>query len=268
MFRRCGLIALALFACTVSLGQKIEPPTQAELDKITRRGRLLAEYDQAAWHSSDAVMALKPDRSKLTFYAAQKTAAGWVAVFGRLSERRDRALVLYEASQGESPTRFNVVVHDPPREDTGFFLSAARAIPLALGDYPRAERPYNVAVIPAESEDMYIYIQPAQTKTGVYPLGGDVRYRISADGSTILEKRQLHRTILEVGNPDPKVKWEGGYHIHVLSDIPEDTDVFHVLRQDHPVPEIISSKKYTYIIQPDGSIVFAGDTDKFLQKKE
>lgn len=76
-----------------------------------------------------------------------------------------------------------------------------------------------------------MYVLPAQTQAGIYPLGGDERYLITADGSAIVEKRQLHKAIIEV-RPDSMPKGTtpaAGYHTHVLSDVPEDTDVFHVL---------------------------------------
>jgi hypothetical protein len=103
----------------------------------------------------------------------------------------------------------------------------------------------------------YVYVLPAQTQDGVYPLGGDVRYLLSSDGSSITEKRQLHKAIIEI-RPDSSPKGTrpaGGYHTHVLSDVPEDTDVFHVLTRKPPQPEYIGTKSKTmYIINTDGTI--------------
>jgi len=42
-------------------------------------------------------------------------------------------------------------------------------------------RPYNVAVLPAEKGQVWVYVVPAPTKIGVWPLGGDARYLISED---------------------------------------------------------------------------------------
>lgn len=98
---------------------------------------------------------------------------------------------------------------------------------------------------------------PAQTKTGIYPLGGDVRYLITADGNAIVEKRQLHKTILE---NDPSSASKGstpvaGFHTHVLSDVPEDTDVFYVLTRQPAQPEYIGTmNKKLYVISVDGTI--------------
>jgi hypothetical protein len=85
-----------------------------------------------------------------------------------------------------------------------------------------------------------VYILPAQTTADVYPLGGDTRYLLSADGSKIIETRQLHKTILEIKNAPSDTKKVAGYHTHILTDIPEDTDVFHVL-----IPKTgIASREY------------------------
>src|SRR5439155_24775462 len=53
--------------------------------------------------------------------------------------------------------------------------------------------PYNVAVLPARAEQLYVYLYPAQTGARLYPLGGDVRYLVDADGTKLLEKRQMHK---------------------------------------------------------------------------
>jgi 8-oxo-dGTP pyrophosphatase MutT (NUDIX family) len=65
-----------------------------ELDAITTRGRLLAEYDQAAWHATDAVVALHPDQSAVRGYLARRRADGlWEVVFGRLDPARNAFVI-------------------------------------------------------------------------------------------------------------------------------------------------------------------------------
>jgi len=68
-----------------------------------------------------------------------------------------------------------------------------------------------------------------------------------------LEKRQLHRTIIE-GGPVKGKKVATGFHTHALSDVPEDTDVLHVLQQDPPIPEMIATQHFLFEISEDGSI--------------
>src|SRR5215470_18399509 len=59
-----------------------DAPSREELDAITERGRALAAYDQAAWHSTDAVLALKPRGGAVTHYIPRRTPTGWVVAFG------------------------------------------------------------------------------------------------------------------------------------------------------------------------------------------
>ena len=115
-----------------------------------------------------------------------------------------------------------------------------------------------MAVLPGPSNRLYVYVLPAQTKPDIYPLGGDARYLMTADGGSIVEKRQLHKSIIEIDQrsmiPEGATP-AGGTHTHVLSDVPEDTDVFHVLTRQPPQPEFIGTRSGTfYEISSDGTI--------------
>jgi hypothetical protein len=114
---------------------------------------------------------------------------------------------------------------------------------------------------------MYVYVVPAQVKQGVYPLGGDVRYLMSQDGSKIVEKRQLHKSTIEFETPPELQKVEGGYHTAVLDDIPEDTDVFHVLVRKPSVPEWVATRQYVYRIEIDGAINYVMTREAFMKMK-
>lgn len=240
-------------AAPAEKAQQAMPPTQAELAATTERGKLLYEYDQAAWHASDAVQMANPKNVEGQRYIAKKENGRWRVVFGKLNQNLSRFAIAYEAEQQAQPREFAVQKEPDELQDDGFFLCAARAINLAMKDFGAASRPYNVAVVPAPAEQWYVYLYPAQTKARVYPLGGDARYLVSADGLKILEKRQMHKSILETG-PLPGKKTVGGFHAHILSDVPEDTDVFHVLTQDPPVPEFVATEHFTYQVKADGTI--------------
>lgn len=215
----------------------------------------MAAYDNASWHATDSVLALKPEKGAVGRYIARKTDTGWVVEFGRFNEAKDAFLIVFEAAQGGGSQQFTVKTYDPPEKDNGFFFIAAKAIEISLQNSQLERRPYNTYVLPLDSGQLYVYVLPAQTVADVYPLGGDVRYLVSADGSTIIETRQLHKSILEIKSSASAGKQlVGGYHIHVLSDVPEDTDVFHVLRKRTPVPEFIGTKNGMYIVQVDGAI--------------
>ncbi len=264
-------VALTLAACADPDAPK-EPPSKAELAAITERGRNLAGYDAAAWHASDAVMVEKPKPGSVGGYIARKTGEGWVVAFGRLDEDKAKYRIAYEANQGKGPDEFAVRGFDPPKADTGFFLSAARATETALKDFTEhfegEQRPYNVAVLPADEGHFWVYLVPAPTRPGIWPLGGDVRYLVSVDGTRIIGKRQLHKSVIENERPkDKDQKLVAGMHTHVLAETPEDTDVFHVLTRKPAVPELIATKRFMFQVAADGQIKYLGKADEVLKRK-
>ena len=239
MPKRLVTASLFLFLTCISFAGKKKPEPDPVMPDVTARGRALHEYDQAAWHATDAVQAMHPLDQSVGRYLALKSDKGWTVAVGHLNDQRDRFLIGYEATQGATLQEFTVKKFDPMKEDTSFYLAAARAFDTALHDFQGEKRPYNVAILPAPPNQLYVYVLPAQTKTRIYPLGGDVRYLMTADGSTIVEKRQLHKSIIEM-DPSSVPKGTtpaGGYHTHILSDVPEDTDVFHRTGEIVPEPD-------------------------------
>jgi hypothetical protein len=252
--RLCAVLGSILCCSIPTLAQRISLPSNSDLAAITARGRLLYESDQAAWHASDAVMAAHPPKEDIGRYIARKTDAGWEVAFGHLNESRDAFLVGVLATEGKSLQEFSVKRYETPQRDTGFYLAAAKGIEKVLKDFHGADRPYNVAVLPADASQLYVYLMPAQTEDGVYPLGADARYLISPDGA-IVEKRQLHKGIIPTGGPVPAgTTVAAGVHSHVLSDVPEDTDVFYVLTRKPSMPEYIGTEIAVYVVNADGTI--------------
>lgn len=249
---------LAVLPATLAGGafaQTVSAPSAAELNAITERGILLDEYDQAAWHASDVVQTANPKKIEGQKYIAKKENGRWTVVFGKLTADRNLFEIHYEAVQQERPKEFKASEEYAQRADDGFYLFAARAIEVAQKEFRGENRPYNTAVLPAPQDQLFVYIYPAQTKARIYPLGGDARYLISADGMQIIEKRQMHKSILETGAPNDKgKKVVAGFHTHVLSDLPEDSDVFHVLTQDPRVPELVGTQHFIFHILADGTI--------------
>lgn len=263
-------LTLIVFA---GLDEPQEPPSKEELATITRRGRDLAGYDAAAWHASDAIQAKNPKSGSISGYIARKTDRGWVVAFGRLDEDRAKYLIAYEARPGAQPDDYEVEAFDPPKEDTRFCRSAARAIETALKDFTEhfegERRPFNVAVLPTEQARFSVYLVPAPTKPNVWPLGGDIRYLVSRDGTEILGERQLHKSIIENEPPkDKDQKQVAGMHTHVLSEIPEDTDVFQVLARKPAVPELIRTEHFVFVVEPDGVAEYVGRAEEVLKNED
>jgi len=232
-------------------GKKAE--LKSYLDEVTERGRNLYAYDQAAWHGTDAFLALHPNTEGLARYVCVKTATGWMVVFPKWNVAHDHLIAVYVARETDQPGIFKATANETSRETSDDIVPLERALETAFRDFKGAGRPYNSAVLPAPNGQHYVYLYPGQTKDTVWPLGGDVRYTISADGVAIIERRQLHKSILDMEFP-PDEKVVGGVHSHILSDVPEDTDVFYVLERRPLMPEYIGTSKRNYVIETDGSI--------------
>jgi hypothetical protein len=244
------------------LGAQSQPPTpKATLTAITERGRALYAYDQAAWKGTDAVFSLKPkpNTEGMSHYLCIKTPKGWHVIFPKWNAAHDRVVVAYEATE-QPDGKYEARAIDPPKPADKQVQTSALALELATTDFKKPQRPYNAAILPAPGGNLYVYLYPGQIKANAWPIGGDVRYTISSDGQKILETRQLHKTILDA-QPKSGSNEVAGYHFHILTDLPEDTDVLYVMNRKPSMPEYIvaGAEKKTFLINTDGSITVGPD---------
>ena len=256
---RSRFLTIALLGVAAPLAAQIPSlPPDSVLRAIEDRGRALAAYDLGSWHATDAVLELKPAEGLITHYIGRPVDDGWLVSFGRFNADSTSFLIAFEARSAGGTRTFRATAVSPARADTGYLLRAARAVSLAQRDFGTLTRPYNVAVLPDErvatdSGGWYVYLFPAATTSGVWPHGGDVRYRLSGDGRRIIEKRRLHNAVIESGAPRGQTV-EAGMHTAILHDIVEDTDVAIVLLRTPSIPEYIVSRSYYVRISVDGKI--------------
>jgi len=85
-----------------------------------------------------------------------------------------------------------------------------------------------------------------------------VRYRVSEDGRRILETHRMHAGMMESNRGDARLVAKGG---KALRDLPEDSDVFHVLVNRPTAAKVVVTPHHQYRIDVDGSI-------RLLQGKE
>jgi hypothetical protein len=238
---------------------------RAELDAITARGREIAAYDAAAWHGTDAVLAMSPASERVRQYIARRRGDGlWEVVFGLLSPTSDTLFLAYRAIQAApGDTTYRAEALEPTEADTGYYVRAARAVVLAANDFGPVSRPYNNVVFPVSgSTDWWVYVLPAPTKAESWPLGADGRFRVTADGRSIQERRRLHNSIIEYGPATARegAELKAGYHAAILDDRPEDTDVFLVFTRRTRVPEYVVSRTFYFRIDLNGRITaYDGD---------
>jgi hypothetical protein len=75
----------------------------------------------------------------------------------------------------------------------------------------------------------------------------------------------MHKSIIEFSMPD---KVQAGYHTAIMDEVPEDSDVFHVLARKPSVPEWIATKTFVYRIEPDGKIRYLMTMEEFKKSKQ
>lgn len=232
------------------------PPPADTLMAISRRGHALAEHDSVAWLGGDAMASLSFREDGVRRLIARRTNQGWEVVTGQLSDDGSTYLLSKVAIPGIqrvwASTEF-----DPPQPDSGYFADAARAIETSLTMFrPVARRPYIATVIPAEDgPGWWVYVYPAPLLDGVWPRGGDYRFRVSADGRVMTESRRLHESITEYSVRTARsANTPPDRQALVSGNGPEDTDVFHVLQRRPSLPELMLAGKYHYRIDVDGSI--------------
>jgi hypothetical protein len=88
----------------------------------------------------------------------------------------------------------------------------------------------------------------------VWPLGDDIRYRVSADGTRILEAHPMHAGMVDIENGASAARLTTRRTGKPLHDLPEDSDVFHVLMSPQPRPVSVATRHFNYTIDTDGSI--------------
>lgn len=257
---------LALLAAGTSLAAQPRKPrpaprplTRDSLAAVSRRGRALAEYDSVAWLGGDAMTSLSLPPDGIRRLIARKIAGGWEVAAGTLSATGDVFLMSHLSTPGiKTGPQWATTPFDPPREDTGYFASAARAIETSVTMFrAAAERPYIATVVPAvDGPWWWVYFYPAPSRPGAWPRGGDMRIRVSADGRVITETRHLHESISEY---TPRTARSGAEVAQeVLGDTPEDTDVFHVVQRRPALPELMTAGRYRYRIDVNGTIRLIG----------
>jgi hypothetical protein len=186
-----------------------------------------------------------------------RTSRGWEVATGHLTADGSTYLLARLAIPGMQRV-WASTVFDPPEADSGYFVRAARAIETSLVMFkPIARRPYIATVIPVEEDEpgWWVYVYPAPVADGVWPRGGDFRFRVSADGRVLTEWRLLHHAITEYSVRTARsASTPPDREALVSGDTPEDTDVFHVLQRRPALPELMLAGKYHYRIDVDGTI--------------
>jgi hypothetical protein len=237
------LVGLSLMLLSQPASAQRTIPT-ANLATVSARGAAIYAYDQAAWHTSDTMVA------KHLPEAVMRAIRGWV-----VEPRGDVLTVTYFGRDGDKPYAIYIadfrdgavsnerVPEAGSAERTltplGLRLAAARVTATdAAASLPRCnDRRYNSVVLPPEPDGTIpVYLLTPQVENDQYPMGGHHEIDIAADGN-VAGKRDFTKSCLIIGGPatKPGEKPVALYITHLLDPHPTEIHVFTSLSAHYPV---------------------------------
>lgn len=232
-------LAAAMLAVPAYAGQADKPsviPT-ADLATVAARGAEIYAFDQAAWHSTDAMVAHKlPEES-------MRAIRGWV-----VEPAGDLLTVTYYGLSGTTPFAIYVaeyrdgkVVDDRVPDAGGDRSLSAQAVRMAAAhDVAVAqpfgacvERPFNTVTLPPRpgSNIIPVYLLTPMMKRDAYPMGGHHEVDIGPDGK-LLATRDFSKSCLVMERPEKDATM---FVTHLLDPQPTEMHVYLSLWSGNPV---------------------------------
>ncbi|MBX9460100.1 MAG: hypothetical protein KL785_02125 [Brevundimonas sp.] len=203
------------------------PIEEWSLEKVSRMGQEIYRHDVAAWVATDALLA--------SFGESPPPAgmAGWIVV-----EDGDALKVRFLRREADVlKSAFDIIVRDGragPVEAVSGPLSAgesaqflARQTAIANIGRLRCSPQMNAVVIPDPDSDEWLVWLLTPMQDDRIPIGGHYRFRISADGGTMLRRDQLSNTCFFAERP-PEGQRENAmlFYTQIVSKGPVETHVF------------------------------------------
>ena len=256
-----SVLSLPAAASAQSAGRGPAPVPIEEwsLDKVSAFGREIHAQDAAASAATDALLAaLSPGE--------QATIRGWVV----LGDGAARTVRFLKAEGDAVVPGWDIAVDGRtasapvPAADTTLsgetearFLArqtAAQGIgALRCGQYN------SVVTRDPDSDGWLVWLLASATQPGVMPIGGHYRFKVSADGRTVLHRDQLSNSCLNLAaNPPPGPQGQPAAVVvsQVVSQGPVETHVFLSLQFGKPI----------YVIAGDALFAVTGDRIRKVER--
>lgn len=204
------------------------PIEEWSLEKVSAMGQAIYRQDIAAWVSTDALLA------HLAGAPPPPGMAGWIVIDGGDSQR-----VRYLRRDGDDlKAAFDVIVQNGragPVQVVDELLSEAekaqfRARTTAAENIGRlrcSQQMNTVVLDDPDSDGWLVWLLTPMPDGGEIPIGGHYRFRISADGGTVLRRDQLSNTCF-FADPPPEGQRENAmlFYTQIVSKGPVETQVF------------------------------------------
>jgi proteasome lid subunit RPN8/RPN11 len=121
---------------------------------------------------------------------------------------------------------------------------------------------YSAKAFQEPDGNITVYLIPVSNNPETILIGGDFKVSISKDKSTVLNKTEIHKTILRTNKiPQQAV---GSFHTHVLSGLPSETDVALTLQNPILAPMYIIGQTWMFKIDKEGKITLLGKTKEAM----
>ena len=258
---RSILLALLLMASTAT-AKPLSAELKAQMEANLARGDLLYEYDQAAWHTTDAMMAAVPDSLKKELRGFVITLDGddLRATYYGIDDGREFAV--YSATWTGKEIIRPVLYPSAPRPTVTpeeLRLISARNVALNVAVIRKLgfcnEGSPNVAVIPVRTstDPISVYVMTPQTKNGVWPLGG--HHRIDVKDGRIVGQRAFTKSCVNLGGGNKADETIAMMLVtHLLDPIPTEIHAFTVHTSGIPLGVGTSDGSFFTLGRKDGKI--------------
>jgi hypothetical protein len=263
-----ALIVVALVALPVMAEQTATESTERNADAVEpniaetiRRGKMLYDFDQAAWHSTDALAAKAGDMAKLKlagrvvvpveaglqaiYYG--RNDAGRYAIFTGIWNGTKIVDSIY--SKGETGPALSAEAN--AYADIIEMLMAGKLETKDLW-YCNKARP-NFALLPGEeSGTFYLYFMTAQQKNNIYPLGG--HHRLTIRDGKVVAQRKFTNSCIDLGGGEAAGQSPSMFYLtHMLDDNPTEIHVFTAIASRTAVVVGTTENKQTWFVTPKGN---------------
>jgi hypothetical protein len=228
---------------------------QPALDDAIKRGTLIYRYDQAAWHTTDAMLAAIKDPKKAGVI-------GWIVVD---AERGAKAIYYGRDSEGlhaiysatwTGAEIVDAVVQEKGQEerlspDETRIAQMLKSMPTD-GLWLCSKQQPNVVTLPRERPDGIdsIYILTPQPALGVYPAGGHNRIDMK-DGAGV-GTRQFTKSCLDFATKDEEKREIVAFNLsHLLDPTPTEIHVFTALAANKELYVMTTANGLVWNVDPN-----------------
>lgn len=231
------LALLALMgASPPALAKSLSPKWKAQLETNLARGDLLYEYDQAAWHTTDAYVAAVPEtlKKEIRGYIVTPDRENLRATYYGIDNGREYAVysATWDGKGIVRPTLYNTEPR-PSVSAEEHRLIEARNVATNKRIFEKlgfcSEGTPNVAVIPGATpaDPISVYLMTSQTENGIWPLGG--HHRIDVKDGRIVGQRAFTKSCVSLGGGARKDEAVVMMMVtHLLDPIPTEIHAFTV----------------------------------------